>query len=59
MVGEWMKQEVGGKEAEDIVADGVVPVGKFIGHAAQQQPYLQCGMLLALVTGQRIGTFVT
>lgn len=30
---EWLRQDVGGKEAEDIVADGSVPADKFIWHA--------------------------
>ena len=30
---EWMRQDIGGKEAEEIAADGVVPADKFIWHA--------------------------
>ncbi len=30
---EWLRQDVGGKEAEDIVADGSVPADKFLWHA--------------------------
>lgn len=30
---ESMRQEVGGKEAEEIAADGAVPADKFIWHA--------------------------
>lgn len=30
---EWMRQDVGGKEAEEIIADGTVPADKFIWHA--------------------------
>ena len=30
---EWMRQDVGGKEAAEIAADGVVPADKFIWHA--------------------------
>lgn len=29
---EWMRQEVGGKEAEDIAVSGAVPASKFIWH---------------------------
>ena len=29
---EWMKQDVGGKEAEEIAADGAVPADKFKWH---------------------------
>ncbi|MDF3618643.1 SOS response-associated peptidase, partial [Enterobacter hormaechei] len=30
---EWMRQDVGGKEAEEIIADGTVPADEFIWHA--------------------------
>lgn len=30
---EWMQQEIGGKEAEEIAADGTVPAEMFIWHA--------------------------
>lgn len=30
---EWMRQDVGGKEAEEIIADGTVPADKLIWHA--------------------------
>ncbi|MCC3264157.1 DNA breaking-rejoining protein, partial [Paenibacillus polymyxa] len=30
---EWMRQDVGGKEAEEIIADGAVPADEFIWHA--------------------------
>ncbi|MBJ8821709.1 SOS response-associated peptidase family protein [Citrobacter braakii] len=30
---EWLRQDVGGNEAEDIVTDGSVPADKFIWHA--------------------------
>ena len=30
---EWMRQDVGGKEAEEIIADGTVPASKFIWHS--------------------------
>lgn len=30
---EWMRQDIGGKEAEDIAIDGTVPAEKFIWHA--------------------------
>ncbi|MFU0780961.1 MAG: SOS response associated peptidase (SRAP) [Citrobacter braakii] len=30
---EWMKQDLGGKEAAEIAADCVVPADKFIWHA--------------------------
>ncbi|MBT1569774.1 SOS response-associated peptidase, partial [Klebsiella pneumoniae] len=30
---EWMRQDVGGKEAEEIIADGTVPDDEFIWHA--------------------------
>ena len=30
---EWMRQDIGGKEAEEIAADGAVPADKFIWHA--------------------------
>lgn len=30
---EWMRREVGGKEAEEIVSDDIVPADKFIWHA--------------------------
>ncbi|RJK69181.1 hypothetical protein CMV52_20225 [Klebsiella pneumoniae] len=30
---EWMRQDIGGKEAEDIAVDGDVPADKFIWHA--------------------------
>ncbi|KJI45140.1 SOS response-associated peptidase family protein, partial [Enterobacter hormaechei] len=30
---EWMRQDLGGKEAEVIAADGAVPADKFIWHA--------------------------
>ena len=30
---EWMCQDIGGKEAEEIAVDGAVPVDKFIWHA--------------------------
>ncbi|EBB8134241.1 SOS response-associated peptidase [Salmonella enterica] len=30
---EWMHQDIGGKEAEDIATDGTVPAEKFIWHA--------------------------
>lgn len=30
---EWMRQDLGGKEAEEIAADGAVPADKFIWHA--------------------------
>lgn len=30
---EWMRQDVGGKEAQEIAADGAVPTDKFIWHA--------------------------
>lgn len=33
---EWMRQDVGRKEAEDIVADGVVPVDKFKWYAVSR-----------------------
>ncbi len=29
---EWLRQDIGGKEAEEIAADGAVPAGKFIWH---------------------------
>lgn len=31
---EWMRQDLGGKEAEGIAADSAVPAEKFIWHAA-------------------------
>ncbi|GKL63729.1 hypothetical protein NUBL22817_28560 [Klebsiella pneumoniae] len=30
---EWMRQDIGGKEAEEIADDGAVPAGNFIWHA--------------------------
>ncbi len=30
---EWMRQDIGGKEAEEIAADGSVPADKFVWHA--------------------------
>lgn len=33
---EWMRQDVGGKEAEEIVADGSVPADAFIWHAVSR-----------------------
>ncbi|MBT1868590.1 SOS response-associated peptidase [Enterobacter mori] len=33
---EWMRQDIGGKEAEEIAADGAVPADKFIWHAASR-----------------------
>ncbi|MGY4324420.1 putative SOS response-associated peptidase YedK [Klebsiella aerogenes] len=30
---EWMRQDIGGKEAEEISVDGAVPADKFIWHA--------------------------
>lgn len=30
---EWMRQDIGGKEAAEIAADGAVPADKFIWHA--------------------------
>ena len=30
---EWMRQDIGGKETEEIVVDGYVPADKFIWHA--------------------------
>lgn len=30
---EWMRQDVGGKKAEELASDGVVPTEKFIWHA--------------------------
>lgn len=30
---EWMRQDIGGKEAEEIAADGAVPADKLIWHA--------------------------
>lgn len=30
---EWMRQDIGGKEAEEIAADGAVPAEKYIWHA--------------------------
>lgn len=30
---EWMRQDVGGKEAEEIIADGSVPAEKFTWYA--------------------------
>ena len=30
---EWMRQDIGGKEAEDIAVDGAVPANKLIWHA--------------------------
>ena len=30
---EWMRQYIGGKEAEEITSDGAVPADKFIWHA--------------------------
>lgn len=32
----WMRQEVGGKEAEEIAADGTVPADKFIWYAVSR-----------------------
>lgn len=32
-VREWMRQDIGGKEAAEIAADGSVPADKFIWHA--------------------------
>ena len=32
----WMRQEVGGNEAEDIAADGTVPADKFIWYAVSR-----------------------
>lgn len=29
---EWMRQDVGGKEAEEIIADGAVPADRFTWH---------------------------
>lgn len=29
----WMRQDIGGKDAEEITADGAVPADKFIWHA--------------------------
>lgn len=33
---EWMRQNIGGKEAEEIAADGAVPADKFIWHAVMR-----------------------
>lgn len=33
---EWMRQNIGGKEAEEIVADGTVDADKFIWHAVSR-----------------------
>lgn len=33
---EWMRQDIGGKEAENIATDGAVPAYKFIWHAVTQ-----------------------
>lgn len=33
---EWIRQEVGGKEAEEIAADGSVPADKFIWHSVSR-----------------------
>ena len=33
---EWMRQSIGGKEAEEIVGDGSVPADKFIWHAVSR-----------------------
>lgn len=33
---EWMRQDIGGKEAEEIAADGAVPADKFIWHAVSR-----------------------
>ncbi len=30
---EWMRQDIGGKEAEEIATDGAVPADKYIWHA--------------------------
>ncbi|MND76957.1 putative SOS response-associated peptidase YedK [compost metagenome] len=32
----WMRQDVSGREAEDIISDGTVPADKFIWHAVTQ-----------------------
>jgi putative SOS response-associated peptidase YedK len=34
---EWMRQDVGGKEAQEIVADGSVPADAFIWHAVSRE----------------------
>ena len=34
---EWMRQDVGGKEAEEIVSDGSVPTEMFIWHAVTRE----------------------
>ena len=34
---EWMRQDVGGKEAEEIVSDGSVPAEMFIWHAVTRE----------------------
>lgn len=54
---EWMMQNVGGKEAEDIAADGIVPADAFIWHAVtravgnvkNQEPELLEPILLQLI----------
>ncbi|MGF6100145.1 putative SOS response-associated peptidase YedK [Enterobacter sp. A4] len=33
---EWMRQDIGGKEAEEIVADGTMDADKFIWHAVSR-----------------------
>lgn len=33
---EWMRQDIGGKKAEDIIADGAVPAEKFTWHAVSR-----------------------
>lgn len=33
---EWMRQDIGGKEAAEIAADGAVPADKFIWHAVRR-----------------------
>ncbi len=30
---EWMRQDIGGKKAEEIAVDGAIPADKFIWHA--------------------------
>lgn len=30
---EWIRQDIGGKEAEEIAVDGAIPADKFIWHA--------------------------
>lgn len=33
---EWMRQDLGGKAAEEVIADGTVPADKFIWHAVRR-----------------------